>query len=435
MRSGMDLSLSRMGARVLLVAVAVACAGLIGLAAGRRWLASYWGNSHNPTDWERAARLEPQDALYWRQLGLYQEWDFEHGDIQRAIGYFRRATEIDPQSDLYWMDLAGAYETAGEIEKAREAYGKALAAHPASAAVAWRYGSFLLRQGNNEEAAKQVRGALEDQPELASNAVSQFWRAGVNLDQILGEVLPARARDYLAAVNYFVSIHQEDAALAAWKRLAGLGVSFPLNRSFDLINDLVEHNRIDDAAGVWRQALEAAGRIGEAGKDGSLIFNGGFEQDPVNGGFDWRELPADGSALFLVNDVTHGGSRSARVTFDGSANPDYNGLQQYVAVTPGKRYRFSAYMKTDSITTDSGPQFRIVEMGPEGKTLALTPGMTGTHPWTEVQAEFATGADTHGVRVILDRSPSYMFDNKIRGTVWVDDVRMVEVAEAGEAKR
>jgi hypothetical protein len=435
MRTGMDVSLSRLSSRVLLVAAALGCAGALSLVAGRRWLAAHWAGTRNPADWQRAIRLEPNNPGYWRQLGLYEQWDFEHGNIQRAIQDFQRTTEIDPRNDLYWMDLASAYETNGENEPARQAYQKALAAHPASAAVAWRYGSFLLRRGEEAEAARQIRRALTDEPKLAASAVSQFWRAGVGVKRILAEVLPASVGDYLAAIDYFVSLQEEDAALASWEKLAGLGRPFPLEKSFALIDSLNAHNRIGDAERVWRQALVAAGRGGEAGSGGSLVFNGGFEQEPVDGGFGWRRRLAPGSGLYLVTDVVHSGSRSARVTFDGSVNVDFSHLQENVAVTPGRTYRFSAYMRTDNISTDSGPQFQITDMTPPFAILAETPAMTGTHPWTEVNVTFTAGPQTHGVTLTLRRVASRMFDNKIRGTVWVDDVRLSEVAGNGVGGR
>jgi hypothetical protein len=430
MRTGMDISLSRMVWRVVLVAAALACAGTMSVVAGRRWLAAHWAGSRHPADWQQALRLEPGNAGYWRKMGLYEEWDFEHGDIDRAIEDFRRTTEINPRSDQYWMDLASAYEAAGRIGEARGAYQKALEAHPASAAVAWRYGSFLLRRGEDAQAAEQIHRALVAEPELAASAVSQFWRAGVGINRILSAVLPARADEYLATIDYFVSLQEDDAALATWEKLAGLGKSFPLSKSYLLIRNLIHHNRIEDAARVWQQALTAAGRRGEAGS-GSLVFNGGFEKDLANGGFGWRQLPTPGAGIYLVTDVVHGGRRSARVTFDGSENVDFRHLQQSVAVIPGRKYRFSAYMRTDSITTDSGPRFQINDLSPPGAEVAQTAAMTGTHPWTKVEAEFTAGPQMHGVSIVLRRVRSQMFANKIRGTAWVDDVRLTEVAGDG----
>jgi Tfp pilus assembly protein PilF len=123
------------------------------------WLAAHLADSKNPANWARAAQIESGDARYWNQMALYQEWDFEHGNVQQAIRYFQRAGRLNPHSPTIWADLASAYEVAGEPEQARRNYEKARAVAPVSAEVAWQYGSFLLRQGETQEAAVQIRKA------------------------------------------------------------------------------------------------------------------------------------------------------------------------------------------------------------------------------------------------------------------------------------
>lgn len=248
-------------------------------------------------------------------------------------------------------------------------------------------------------------------------------------------MLPARRQDYIAALNYFLSMKNSDAALASWEKLAGLGRKVPLHSSFDLIDTLIASDRASDAAGVWRQALVLAGRAEQGGGGYDLVFNGGFEHSLVDGGFGWRWIPNSDADLDLVGDITHSGKQSARVTFDGKANLDFSALRQYVPVQPSTHYRFSAYMRTYRITTDSGPQFVIRTCSNPARPLAQTVAMTGTNPWREVPAEFTTGADTKCVEIVLRRVPSQMFENRISGTVWVDDVRLSPApAGAGAAR-
>jgi hypothetical protein len=49
---------------------------------------------------------------------------------------------------------------------------------------------------------------------------------------------------------------------------------------------------------------------------------------------------------------------------------------------------------------------------------------TGTIDWTSVQVAFTVSPDTNLVRVELFREPSWMFDNKIAGTAWIDTVEL-----------
>lgn len=435
MRCAMDVRLSSRFARTLLVVAALGCEAVISLAAGRNWVAAHWYGTKNPADWKRAVQLEPGNAAYWDRLGLYEQWDFMHGSVESAIADFRRATQLDPRSAREWMSLAGAYEAAGRMDQAQQAYERAQAAHPISADVAWRYGSFLLRRGDMDGAAAKVERALSDEPRLADSAISQFWEAGAGIGLILDRVLPPRPDVYLAAIDYFAGRKENDAAVDCWERLAALGRPVPLARSLDLLQNLIDAHRLADAERVWREALALAGRPGEAETGGSLIFNGGFEHDLVNGGFGWRQSPAAGTAFDLVTDVAHGGSQSARVVFDGSANVDYGNLVQYVRLAPGQSYRFTAYMRTRSVSTDSGPQFQLESCWNPSEVVAETPGMTGTHPWTAVQTEFRAGATLDCLRVVLRRPPSTLLANKISGTVWVDDVSLKALPGSGGQPR
>lgn len=431
MRSGMDVSLSKLSARILLIAGAVACAGAIAWAAGRNWRAARWFATRNPADWSRAIRMEPGNADYWNRVGLYEEWDFLHGNIHRAIADFQRSTRIDPRSARYWMALAGAYEVAGETAQARRAYERAQAAHPVSAEVAWRFGSFLLRHGDWSQAALKIHRALLDEPKLTGSAVSQFLNAGAGIHMILDHVLPARRKVYLAAISYLLAQNQDDAAFACWQKLdhSGQGVNLP--ESLPLVDHLLDGNNSALAARAWHEALAASGHPDAPGDD--LIFNGGFQHRFLQGGFAWRQTPAPATAFDRVADVTHNSTEAARVVFDGTANVDYANLRQFVPVAPGARYRFSAFMRTDSISSVSGPQFLLRTCDAPSKVVAQTPGMTGTHPWTRVQAEFTAGPAEHCVKVILRRKPS-PFGSNIRGAVWVDQVRLKQLPTKGTAR-
>lgn len=431
MRVVNSVVISRRSSRLTVIAICVACAAALIDASGRMWMAAHLAAGKDPADWTRAAQIESGNAGYWSQLGLYQEWNFEHGSVQQAIRYFRMASQLNPHSPMVWTDLASAYEVAGQPSEARLDYEKARAAAPVSAEVAWQYGSFLLRQGETQEAAAQVRKALLNRPDLAPSAVPQFWEAGVGLDPILDQVLPPTRGNYLAALNYFVSQQDYDEALACWGKLELLGRSLPLSDSMDLVNRLIALERIEDAERVWQQALALAGRSGEINPGGSLVFNGRFEHALVNDGFGWRWYPGNGFVLDIVSDITHNSTQAARVVFDGTANLDFSSLRQYIAVTPRESYRFSVFMRTDAVSTDSGLRFAIRTCADPHQDLAETAAMTGTHPWAEQEAAFSTGADVHCVEIALVRRPSQMFDNRISGTVWVDNVRLLPAPAGG----
>jgi len=430
----MKICLRESGKLRLLLAALLLLAGGFSFEAAKCWLAAHWAASPRSEDWFRAANLEPGNAEYWHRLGLFEQWDMEGDDLQRAVRYYQKAAEVNPRSDIYWMDLAGACEMLGETSRAREAYEKAKLDHPVSPEVAWRYGSFLLRQDDTAKAFAEFRVALLKDPKLETSAVAQSWKAGASASQILNEVLPPESQYYLAAMDFFLSQRQTAAALSIWNRLLDLKQPFEIQRAVPLVNDLISQDRVAEARGLWQQALAATHWAVDENGNLSVLFNGGFEHDLVNGGFDWQEVPVPGASFAIDTGVAHSGARSLRIDFNGSVNQDFSQLVQWVAVEPQRRFRFAAYLRTEGISTDSGARFLIFDPHHPTVPQTLTRDLTGTHPWSLVDAELTTGPETRLLAVVLRRVPSRKFDNKLQGTVWVDDVSLTLLEPASEPK-
>ena len=401
----------------------------LALLSTKTWLVESWARSSRPEDWLRAAQWEPRNADYWYRLGRYHQLDFEHMDLALAISYYRRALTINPRSADSWMDLAGAYEMAGDPAQAHAAFEKAKSVYPFSAEVAWRYGNFLLRLEQFPEAFAEIRRALTTDPKHAPLAISRCWYSTRDIGRILDEALPAATQVYLPALDFLVTEQQQDAALAVWNRLLALQPSFRLPTAFLFIDLLIQRDRVDDAKRVWQQALAVAGWTQPELVSGSLVWDGGFEGEIANGGFGWRQQEVAGAAFGFDTETRHAGARSFRVTFDGTANLDFLNLWQLVPVEPNRRYRFAAYVHTEEITTDSGVRLRIMDPRHQLDLNILTPNLVSTQPWALEEVDFTTGPQTRLIEIALRRLPSQKFDNKIRGTVWVDEVSVIPIPQ------
>ena len=77
-------------------------------------------------------------------------------------------------------------------------------------------------------------------------------------------------------------------------------------------------------------------------------------------------------------------------------------------------------------------RFEIVDPKDPQHLDLLTKNETGTLPWTLEQADFTTGPQTHLILVRLARKLSERLDNKLRGTVWIDDVTIVPAGAGNE---
>jgi tetratricopeptide (TPR) repeat protein len=411
------------------------CAVVFSLAVAMSWmavrhaLAAHWARSASPDQWPRAAAWEPDNAENWHRLGRYYQIDFENADLRQAIANYQKATAIAPGNADYWLDLAEAQETALQTAEAERSFRRAREVYPISAEVSWRFGNFLLRQNRQDEAFREIHHALTVQPSFTALAISRCWQSAPDIDRILKLALPAQPEAYWGAIDFLVEAREPDAAMAVWKQLMAGNPSFPVKRTFRLQDMLIETAHPVDAHAVWEESLSAAGAKRSHGHGGSVLWNGGFEQELLNGGLAWRFRPVAGAEMSFDGRVAHSQNRSLRVVFDGSSNVDFQQPWQYAVVEPNTRYRLSAYFRTEDLTTSSDLRLEAEETH-FGAPLASTPRLAGTQYWQRSEAEFVTDADTRLVRVVLRRRPSPKLDNKISGTVWMDDASLTPVVES-----
>jgi tetratricopeptide (TPR) repeat protein len=425
----MRIDLTRSWSRTFFLAAVILCSGVLTFSSGKAYLAAHWNRSPNPELWQKAVRLEPGNAEYWGHVGLARRWDLSPDGTHEAVHYLQRATEINARSSDLWMELADAYQMSGNPERAQEAYEKARDNYPTSAEVAWRYGNYLLYEGKLSDGYSEIRRAMSIDVSLTQRGIAECWQSNPSVGAILDKVLPPKSEYYLAAIDFFLSQNLLDPALAVWNRRRAMGLPIKLPDALPLVDMLIEKDRVIEAQQTWDEALEAADWRQVSRAPRPLIFNGGFENEIMNGGFDWREVSAPGARFAFDDRIAQAGSRSFQVQFDGTQNVDFQNLFQYVPVDPETRYHFSANVRTEAISTDRGICFEIVDPRHPSQVHIVTPDVIGTNPWTQVQADVVTGPNTSLLKISLRRRPSWKFDSKLSGTVWVDDVVMAQASE------
>lgn len=398
--------------------------------ATRLFIAWHMGHSREFAVQVRGAKLEG-NAEAWNRLGNVFAADFENENPARAEEFYKEAVKLDPRSARYWMDLAADYEDQGDISSAKSAYEHAQAVYPISADVAWRLGNFLMRQGDESEGLEQIRRAISADSKLAPLAIGLVWSFEPKVLLLL-HLLPREESLYLEALDFLASKRQDDAALQVWKEIILFRQAAPPNISiaFPLMDELITSERAEDTQRVWNEVLALTHwPIAPPLAQGSAVWNGGFEGAIANGGLDWHFESVPGDYISIDSVVHHSGDHSLRVDFTGGMNLDFAGVWQFVPVEPSTKYDFRYFMMTRAITTECGMRFEILEPGGPSVNLQ-TSEMTGSKPWTPVTVPVSTGASTHFLQIRLRRLPSRLFDNKLSGTVWVDDVTLTKAAAA-----
>ena len=139
---------------------------------------------------ERVTELDPQDHRAHFLLGrAHQEGRRPEG----AAEAYERAIELKPDAVPYYTELARSLKSMGGVDEAARVgavLSKALAIDPSDASVRFELGKLHLEQGRLDEAAEQLRKAVEAEPE--------FYEAYYVLGQVHARARkPGRARQYL----------------------------------------------------------------------------------------------------------------------------------------------------------------------------------------------------------------------------------------------
>lgn len=426
----MSARLSNSAQRGVILLFALGFAGLLSYFSISNALAAYFADRQTLPGYERATRLEPADFRNWYLLGRYWQYNLEDTDIPRAIQAYTVALSQNPRSADVWSDLATAYEAEGKIPEARDAFLHAKRAYPLSAEVSWRYGNFLLRQGEPDAAFLEMRHAVEAEPSRGAEALSRALRVEPDIDLVLDRILPPVSAAYVQAIADQTSEGHTANALKLWNRLATLHPNLPLEHySFSLVSALTREKRIGEAQRVWQQAVGFAGLANLPAPTGSLLWDGGFESGVIGAGFAWAfPVGVRGVQIGFDTREKHSGNRSLRLLFEGSYNLNLVGPCHEVPVQPSTAYTFSAWVRTLSVTTDQGIRFQLRALSAQDSSATVTQDLRGSQPWTRIEIPWSSGRDVQDTQVCLARFPSQEADGKIQGVAWVDDVALVPAA-------
>jgi tetratricopeptide (TPR) repeat protein len=400
---------------------------LIAGAALRMGIASTLGESGSITDLRRALRVDPTNAELHRRLGMYDMYLADPPNAGEALAHLHRATELSPRAALYWSNLGSACESSGDNACADAAFERLLALDAMMPRYRWVVANYELRAGRPERAMEQFRRLLElsSDREYAERTFEVCLRALGDPETIFTNILAGRKDPALKLefVDYLSEHDRLDDAHKVWVQTAASSGPFPFSLAKDYLARLLIQNRYQQALSVW-QDLERLGIVTRPkGDDPSdLVFNGGFEAQPMNAGFDWHFAELPFLSLDLADPNAYRGARCLRVDFTVKRNELYQPVYQFLHVVPGEHYQLTAYVRSDNITSDTGPELRVFDPAHPENLDVSTETTVGTTAWHPISLTFQPGPDTAFVMLAVRRARSRSFPTEISGTFWVDAI-------------
>jgi hypothetical protein len=383
--------------------------------------------SHDP-DLLRAWRSHPEHLQYQHQyMGRIRQYSVSLQDYQEALKQYRMALRENPLSSRTWFDVARVHWWLGQIEEAKEAVGLALRFNPSNSRLRWEAALFQIQLEDYEGAVANLRHLVMTEPHQRRTYFTLIHTLMRPAD-FIDTTLPAEAGILSDYLDYLISQGETENGRTVWRRITDLRPSTLDSRlALSYVDMMLEHKDLSEARSAWDLLLRLRG-IGRRNDSlGSLVWNGGFERDETwDAGFDWRVGRSAGVEIAVGVSSSTEGTRSFKIAFDGTHNPDLTAAYQVVPVKPGTRYLLSGAIKTTGITTSNGPYLEVRDFL-DGRRYAVSDSYVGDHPWSEVRVPFQTSAQAHAVVIKIRREASQKLDNLIGGTAWIDQVSLTDI--------
>jgi len=397
------------------------------VSTAQQCLASYYFRQNLPDALQKAMICDSANPVYPAALANLLHLYGQSPDPDAVIRLYQTAVRLSPFDAGYTADLAQANDWAGRTDVALPLFQRAQQLFPDAPEINWKLANFYIRSGNSGDALPALKKILSSNIIDKNQVFALSDRAGINSVTVVENLLPPDVPAYFAYLNFEAQRGNFPAAQQTWNRLLSLGSPFDPKEAFPFLDALIKSHELDSASQVWSSLISRfPDRIPSPASANNLVTNANLQADILNGGFDWRVFPVSGILVSQDSTGPTADARSLRIEFDGTQNLYYGSVLQLVPVQPRTKYTFSAFTRSQAITTDAGVGLQISDGYDPNKILGSTDPLIGTTPWSEQSFSFETPAQTRLLIVRIVRLPSQKFDNKIAGAFWFSRISLTQ---------
>lgn len=401
-------------ARLALAALATVALGWAGWRALALGMAGY------------DAASAPAEALDWRP-------GFAEAELNRAEAAFfgktaplgqdqavRAAIRLAPLDGRGYRLLGREAELRGDLAAATRLYGIAASRAPRDLpSQAW-LAERELAHGEFAPALARFDQMMRVQPEIGLKltplllAVAAHAPAQADFARLLARQPPWRV-DFMPRL--MVQTKDLSTIFELVERLRAAPGSLAPEELRIWLDRLALEAQWGTAYLTWVQSLgpEASGRIGN-------VFNGSFESEPSNLGFDWRFAPVNGASISRSQVPGADESLALRVEFGGGRVPFQN-VRQLLALAPGN-YRLRGRVRLDDLRSERGLVWTLTCFE-DGHQIGETDPMSGRREWRSFEVAATVPAEKCGGQWLTLRVPARIAaEQRIGGVAWFDDLKM-----------
>jgi hypothetical protein len=296
----------------------------------------------------------------------------------------------------------------------------------------WDAGVYYAVAGDTTRSIDHLKRLLELRPDRLHDVLLFSWRTFDDPDAVWQTLITPlqNVQIQTAYLDFLVANGRPDMASRYWPEVVPKigGTPFAVFRLY--LQRLLEAQQYEQASRVWRDLLN--GGIVTSNKtpclpDGApsnLVFNPCFER-PLHGGFDWLTPEQQCATVdFPAHDKNETG---LQIDFSVPRNSDCEPVYEVVPIAPNATYELTASVRSEGITSDSGPRLRVVDLRCPTCLSVSTDGTTGTTDWHQLRLTFASGAATTFASVSVWRPPSRAYPMEISGRAWFDAITLRQI--------
>jgi tetratricopeptide (TPR) repeat protein len=388
---------------------------------------------------EKALQEDPTNADLIHHLGSLYYTDPTEANPALAVKYLREAVSLNPRRWDYWMDLGVACDAASDLACSDHAFAQAEALNSQTPAIMWSVGNHYLLTDRPEKAFPAFRHLLDLDSQYLIMVYRLCFRATRDPQAIYDGIAadapnPSIRFSYL---QFLCSLADYEGAMKIWAEMISGPDPQPdpaLVKPF--LDLLMDHSQIDDAQEVWGDLQRASVIPPNPPPDApNILYNSGFDRPPLNTGFDWHVSDSPDLDFDLADPTGYAGGKCVRIEFPVGRDAEYYLLSQVVRVQPNTRYQFSAQVRSDSLTSQSGPRLRADEIACADCAVRTSDPTVGSTSWHQVDLEFTTERQTQALRVSFWRPKEQNFSRDITGTVWLGELTLHAVETPRSAAR
>ncbi|GLI36426.1 tetratricopeptide repeat protein [Desulforhabdus amnigena] len=383
---------------------------LLGMAASLVWYSVCTNRiSEKDVDFLKkhaSVGLFPESWVLKGKLAYYEDLN-----AALAVQSFRRAIAIQPLRMDAWFELAKAEAVQGNEAEARKVVDTL---SPLLAQIStWKWQEFLLandmRDGERFAACFNfILNRLPYRTQEACYLAQQFW------GEWAAVVPHLEQQNHPVFLRQLMRTNEADVALFLWSKMEEGAEAEDQDLRLRFCQFLLNNKRLGEAKKVWRRF---------AGDKGTVVYDGGFETEPMNMAFGWRQGRHPEVVVERTLEAPYSGSYSMHLHFRGTANVGFSHVSQVVPVEAGKTYHLSFAQKSRNLTTDQGIFLHLSGYGCKGLNVMSEP-LLGSTPWTRVDLDVAVPEGCEAALIQIRRKESLKFDSKISGDYWIDAIEM-----------